>query len=95
MTVPNVIHFCFGLKADFGQRPFSFVHYLAVKTALRRFRAFNSWLREISFTKWGLGLGRVWNQHGTSPKMAKYRTILVIHVKIPPKNLGLKKFYKE
>lgn len=33
MTVPNVIHFCFGLKADFGQRPFSFVHYLAVKTA--------------------------------------------------------------
>ncbi|MFA4889572.1 MAG: glycosyltransferase [Candidatus Omnitrophota bacterium] len=31
--VPNIIHFCFGLKEDFGQKPFSFIHYLAVKSA--------------------------------------------------------------
>jgi hypothetical protein len=33
MAIPNVIHFCFGLRRDFGGRPFSFVHYLAVKSA--------------------------------------------------------------
>ena len=32
-SIPNIIHFVFGLSPDFGGRPFSFVHYLAVKTA--------------------------------------------------------------
>jgi hypothetical protein len=31
--IPKVIHFCFGMRRDFGGRPFSFVHYLAVKSA--------------------------------------------------------------
>lgn len=31
--IPNVIHFIFGLRADFGSFPFSFVHYLAIKSA--------------------------------------------------------------
>jgi len=31
--IPNVIHFIFGLKEDFGQQPFSLVHYLAIKSA--------------------------------------------------------------
>lgn len=30
--IPNIIHFVFGLAPDFGGRPFSFVHYLAIKT---------------------------------------------------------------
>ncbi|WP_395734027.1 glycosyltransferase family 32 protein [Prosthecobacter sp.] len=31
--IPNIIHFVFGLSSDFGGRPFSFIHYLAIKTA--------------------------------------------------------------
>jgi hypothetical protein len=31
--IPNVIHFIFGLKEDFGEKPFSFIHYLAIKSA--------------------------------------------------------------
>lgn len=31
--IPNIIHFVFGLSPDFGGRPFSFIHYLAVKSA--------------------------------------------------------------
>lgn len=31
--IPNIIHFVFGLSEDFGGRPFSFIHYLAVKSA--------------------------------------------------------------
>ncbi|MEZ5893153.1 MAG: glycosyltransferase [Parvularculaceae bacterium] len=31
--IPNRIHFIFGLKPDFGGKPFSYVHYLAVKSA--------------------------------------------------------------
>jgi len=31
--IPNVIHFVFGLRDDFGSFPFSFVHYLAIKSA--------------------------------------------------------------
>lgn len=31
--IPNVIHFIFGLQEDFGLKSFSFVHYLAIKSA--------------------------------------------------------------
>jgi hypothetical protein len=31
--IPNVIHFVFGLSEDFGGRPFSLIHYLAIRSA--------------------------------------------------------------
>ncbi|WP_158634289.1 glycosyltransferase family 32 protein [Amycolatopsis sp. WAC 04197] len=31
--IPNVIHFVFGLSPDFGGKPFSLVHHLAVRSA--------------------------------------------------------------
>ena len=31
--IPKIIHFIFGLKEDFGEKSFSFVHFLAVYTA--------------------------------------------------------------
>jgi hypothetical protein len=34
MTIPNTFHFIFGFQEDFGSKPFSLVHYLAVKSAL-------------------------------------------------------------
>lgn len=32
--IPNIIHFVFGLAPDFGGKPFSLMHYLAIKSAL-------------------------------------------------------------
>jgi len=32
-VIPNLFHFCYGLSRDFGGKPFSLVHYLAVKSA--------------------------------------------------------------
>ena len=32
--IPNIIHFIFGLKPDYGKIPFSIVHFLAVKSAV-------------------------------------------------------------
>lgn len=32
VTIPNTYHFIFGLAADFGGKPFSFIHYLALLT---------------------------------------------------------------
>jgi hypothetical protein len=32
--IPNILHFIFGLKKDFGGKPFSLVHYLAIKSAI-------------------------------------------------------------
>jgi len=32
--IPNIIHFVFGMAPDFGGKPFSLVHYLAVKSAV-------------------------------------------------------------
>ena len=32
--IPAAFHFIFGLKPDFGGKPFSFIHYMAVKSAL-------------------------------------------------------------
>jgi len=32
-VIPNKVHFIFGLREDFGGKPFSFVHHLAVKSA--------------------------------------------------------------
>ena len=31
--IPRVVHFCFGMAADFGGRPFSLCHYLAIRSA--------------------------------------------------------------
>ncbi|MBP7273073.1 MAG: hypothetical protein KA974_04490 [Saprospiraceae bacterium] len=31
--IPNIIHFIFGLAPDFGGKPFSLVHYIAIKSA--------------------------------------------------------------
>lgn len=33
-VIPNHIHFIFGLHPNFGGKPFSFVHYLAVRSAV-------------------------------------------------------------
>lgn len=33
MPVPNIIHMLFGFTPDFGGKPFSFIHYLCVKSA--------------------------------------------------------------
>src|SRR3954464_10261762 len=32
--IPNIIHFNFGMSSDFGNKPFSLVHYLAVRSAV-------------------------------------------------------------
>lgn len=32
--IPNIFHFVFGMAADFGGRPFSLSHYLAIKSAV-------------------------------------------------------------
>lgn len=31
--IPNIFHFIFGMSPDFGGKPFSLVHYLAIKSA--------------------------------------------------------------
>ena len=31
--IPKIIHFIYGLKEDFGEMPFSLVHYIAIKSA--------------------------------------------------------------
>lgn len=31
--IPNILHFVFGMKPDFGGKPFNMVHYLAVRSA--------------------------------------------------------------
>jgi hypothetical protein len=33
--IPNIIHFVFGMSADFGGRPFSLSHYIAIKSAVQ------------------------------------------------------------
>lgn len=32
--IPNIIHFVFGMAADFGGKPFSLAHYIAIKSAI-------------------------------------------------------------
>ncbi len=32
--IPKIIHFIFGLAEDFGGKPFSFVHYMAIRSAI-------------------------------------------------------------
>lgn len=32
--IPNMLHFVFGMAADFGGKPFSLVHYLSMKSAV-------------------------------------------------------------
>jgi hypothetical protein len=31
--IPNIFHFCYGFTKDFGGKPFSLVHYIAIKSA--------------------------------------------------------------
>jgi Glycosyltransferase sugar-binding region containing DXD motif len=33
-VIPNRVHFCWGFAADFGGKPFSLVHYLAIRSAV-------------------------------------------------------------
>jgi hypothetical protein len=33
MKIPDIFHFCFGLQGDFGGKPFSLIHYLALRSA--------------------------------------------------------------
>jgi len=35
LSIPNIFHFVYGLSSDFGGKPFSFVHYLAIESARR------------------------------------------------------------
>ena len=32
--IPNIFHFIFGLKEDFGGKPFNLSHYIAIKSAI-------------------------------------------------------------
>lgn len=34
--IPRLLHFCFGLKPDFGDKPWSLVHYACVRSAVER-----------------------------------------------------------
>src|SRR6476620_6963252 len=36
--VPKIVHYTFGLAADFGGKPWSLVHYVCVKSAIERLR---------------------------------------------------------
>jgi hypothetical protein len=36
--IPNIVHYCFGLNADFGFKPWSLVHYVSVRSAYERLR---------------------------------------------------------
>jgi Glycosyltransferase sugar-binding region containing DXD motif len=36
--IPKVLHYCFGLTPDFGDKPWSLVHYACVKSAVERIR---------------------------------------------------------
>jgi hypothetical protein len=36
--IPKVLHYCFGLAPDFGGKPWSLVHYVCVKSAIRNIR---------------------------------------------------------
>ena len=36
--IPKIVHFCFGLSADFGFRPWSLVHYASVRSAYERIK---------------------------------------------------------
>lgn len=33
VMIPKIIHFIFGLASDFGGKPFSFIHYMAIRSA--------------------------------------------------------------
>jgi hypothetical protein len=33
--IPNILHFVFGMREDFGGKPFSLVHYLAIESAVQ------------------------------------------------------------
>lgn len=41
--IPNVLHFVFGMAKDFGGKPFSLSHYLAIKSAVETNKPETSW----------------------------------------------------
>jgi hypothetical protein len=36
--IPKILHFCFGMKPDFGGKPWSLLHHVCVKSAVERIR---------------------------------------------------------
>jgi SAM-dependent methyltransferase len=36
--IPKILHYCFGMKADFGGKPWSLMHYVCVASALRHLK---------------------------------------------------------
>lgn len=36
--IPKLLHFCFGMKEDFGNKPFGLAHYVCVKSAIEHIR---------------------------------------------------------
>jgi SAM-dependent methyltransferase len=36
--IPKILHYCFGMKADFGGKPWSLVHYVCVASAIRHLK---------------------------------------------------------
>jgi hypothetical protein len=38
MTIPRIVHFCFGFSPDFGHKPWSLIHYVSVASALRHIK---------------------------------------------------------
>ena len=60
--IPRIFHFITGLDANFGGRPFSFVHYMAIRSALRvnkNFRARVYYHYEPSGEYWDAVKGEV------------------------------------
>lgn len=43
-VIPNILHFIFGMAPDFGGKPFSLVHYLAIKSAVELNRPDAAWM---------------------------------------------------
>jgi hypothetical protein len=36
--IPKILHYCFGMKADFGGKPWSLMHYVCVASAIRHLK---------------------------------------------------------
>jgi hypothetical protein len=36
--IPKVLHYCFGMARDFGEKPWSLVHYVCLRSAVERLR---------------------------------------------------------
>ncbi len=36
--IPKILHFCFGMTADFGGKPFGLAHYVSIRSAIERIK---------------------------------------------------------